>query len=1049
MCGALRRGTEPGCDRPHPRGLPLGMSAAALGITLADVGEHGIVPLPSFDEVERPRHRRPSAAFRIRRWATVALAVALPALLVVSELRTSRFQSLLLTWYAGGLDHSMAEGPAPEVRFPGPGPYDRRLGYSELPTVLPALADRGYGIAAQARPTRRLIEVVDRGVFPIYREKTQAGLTILDRRGTPIHSARFPERTLSSYESIPSVVVRSLLFLENRALLESRAPYLNPAVEWDRMAQAGARLAFRSLGRDGSVPGASTLATQIEKFRHSPDGVTRTTNEKLRQMASASLRAYRDGRATHEAQRRVVVDYLNSVPLGGIPGYGEVNGLGAGLWAWYGIDVTTLQVLFGGEAPAVGREQEAGEAFRAVLGLLIAHRRPTYYLGREAGRADLARRTEAHLDLLEAEGIVSPALAAAARSANPSVRSSAPRLPTPSFLDRKAANAIRRDLLDALGVRTMYELDRYDLTVRTTFDEPVQRAVTGELLRLREPDYVRSTGLTGPRFLEGADPSRVTYALTLYESTAEGSVVRVQTDNFDGPFDPNEAGKLELGSTAKLRTLVTYLETVEELYHAFSARSPEELTAPARFDDPLTLWVQSVIASRDGITLEEMLEEALERRYSASPSEPFYTGGGRHTFANFDDTFDHRAVGVREAFRHSVNLVFIRMMRDVVRYHSARLVDARGGIDAARGAYLARFADQEGRTFLRRFYATHATRSHEERMTRLVAAGRAEPTRLARLQRAVAPESDSAAIVAFVASTAAPGTLTPARLRTALARTAPPLPGLVDAGYLVGVHPLELWLVRHLRTHPGATLGQVLEASVAERQEAYAWLFRTRRREAQDLRIATLVEAEAFASIHGTWRRLGFPFGTMVPSLASAIGSSGDRPAALAELMGIIVNDGTRHARSRIEELHFAEGTPYETVLVREPDAGSRVMSVAVARAARGALVDVVEHGTARRLAGAFTTSDGRTLTVGAKTGTGDNRHEVTGAGGRVIQSRPTSRTATLVFFIGDRHFGVLTAYVEGPEADRYRFTSGLPAEVLRQLAPILQPLLEGTAPTS
>jgi membrane peptidoglycan carboxypeptidase len=257
----------------------------------------------------------------------------------------------------------------------------------------------------------------------------------------------------------------------------------------------------------------------------------------------------------------------------------------------------------------------------------------------------------------------------------------------------------------------------------------------------------------------------------------------------------------------------------------------------------------------------------------------------------------------------------------------------------------------------------------------------------------------------------------------------------------VGVHPLELWLVRYLRAHPDATLAQVLEASAAERQEAYAWLFRTTRRAAQDLRIATLVEEDAFASIHRTWRRLGFPFEVMVPSLASAIGSSGDRPTALAELMGVIVNDGVRHPRSRISELHFAEGTPYETVVVRPPDAGDRVMSAEVARATRGALVDVVEHGTARRLHGAFTGSGGRTLTVGAKTGTGDNRHQVTGTGGRVIQSRPTSRTATIVFFIGERHFGVMTAYVEGPDADRYRFTSGLAAQVLRQLAPVLEPL--------
>jgi hypothetical protein len=37
--------------------------------------------------------------------------------------------------------------------------------------------------------------------------------------------------------------------------------------------------------------------------------------------------------------------------------------------------------------------------------------------------------------------------------------------------------------------------------------------------------------------------------------------VRVQTDSTDQPFDINEGSKLELGSTAKLRVLTTYLRS--------------------------------------------------------------------------------------------------------------------------------------------------------------------------------------------------------------------------------------------------------------------------------------------------------------------------------------------------------------------------------------------------------------------------------------------------------------------------------------------------------
>src|SRR5262249_2442796 len=81
---------------------------------------------------------------------------------------------------------------------------------------------------------------------------------------------------------------------------------------------------------------------------------------------------------------------------------------------------------------------------------------------------------------------------------------------------------------------------------------------------------------------------------------------------------------------------------------------------------------------------------------------------------------------------------------------------------------------------------------------------------------------------------------------------------------------------------------------------------------------------------------------------------------------------------------------------------------------------------------------DHQPLQVGGKTGTGDHRYESYGAHGRLIGSRVVSRAATFVFFLGDRFFGVVTAYVTGQEAARYEFTSALPVQVLKSLAPTL-----------
>jgi hypothetical protein len=267
---------------------------------------------------------------------------------------------------------------------------------------------------------------------------------------------------------------------------------------------------------------------------------------------------------------------------------------------------------------------------------------------------------------------------------------------------------------------------------------------------------------------------------------------------------------------------------------------------------------------------------------------------------------------------------------------------------------------------------------------------------------------------------------------------------LNDRAYLAGLHPLELWLASWWQDHPATTRATMLEAAAAVRQESYAWLFKTGSKAKQDKRIRILLEEEAFERIHEAWRRLGYPFDRLVPSYATAIGSSADRPEALAELVGILLNDGVWQPAVRVERLHFAEDTPYETVLVAAPRPAAAVLAPEIARLVRAAMVDVVETGTAVRLRGAFGDDDGVPVAIGAKTGTGDHRRKSFGPGGRLVDSHAVSRTATVVFFIGERLFGNITVYVAGDDAAAFRFTSSLPAQLLKGLAPAILPLLDG-----
>ena len=353
---------------------------------------------------------------------------------------------------------------------------------------------------------------------------------------------------------------------------------------------------------------------------------------------------------------------------------------------------------------------------------------------------------------------------------------------------------------------------------------------------------------------------------------------------------------------------------------------------------------------------------------------------------------------------------------------------------------------RRGREFIARFHRRHAGKSAAEVEALLAGRLRATPSRLAAAFYGIEPDAGLDRLAAFIRQRLPEADLSEPALQALRDKLGPGRWSLPDRGYLAGVHPLELWLAGHLRQHPGATLAQLQAASAARRQEVYQWLFKTRHKGAQDARIRNLLEVDAIAEIHKSWRRLGYPFEAMTPSYASALGASGDRPAALAELMGIIVNRGLRLPVTRVATLRFAQATPYETHLAHKPAAPLAVLAPELADVVRRALIGVVETGTAKRLKGALLRRDGSAVVIGGKTGTGDHRFDVHGRGGQLISSRVVNRSASFVFLIGERHFGTLMAYVHEPAAARFKFTSALPTQLLKALLPALQPLLDGEA---
>ena len=960
------------------------------------------------------------------------------------EAQTSYFQSRYFTRSAHALTYSVRDGASSDIRYPIGGPQDKRLGYSQLESYVHGLNARSFLIRGQASWSPELMKFAQDNGYAVYREKEDAGLALHDRTGAAFYNARYPERVYKDFSVVPSLVVSTLRFIEDQSLLDPDHPRRNPAVDWKRFAIATASQAAGVLDSNLRQGGASTLATQIEKFRHYPDGRTRNISDKLRQMLAAATRSYLDGPETLAVQQRIVSTYLNSTPLSSRPGYGEIIGVGDGLWAWYGTDLGEANRLLDDDGDVTPRK---AEIYKQTLSLLLAQRRPSYYL--IEGRQALDELTDTYLRLLAKEGVIDEDLRDATLAAKLHFLADPPAPAPVSFVNRKAAASVRMELLRLLGTPSLYDLDRLDVSASTTFDSGTQEHVSTVLAKLDDREQVKSLGMVGLNLLGNeSDPAKVNYSVVVYERGADRNYVRVHADSLDQPFDLNSGAKLILGSTAKLRTLLTYLDIIARLHDKYEGMKPQQLAviAAKADDDVLTKWAAMYLARATDRSLQPMLDAAMQRRYSASPAERFFTGGGVHTFENYEKSDNRKMPTVEESLVRSINLAFIRIMRDVRNYYLAEGERANPQGDDpksdARQEYLRRFADQEGRTYLNRFYDDFHGRTPDQMLSSMVSRSARSPNRLAIVYRSMRPDASADDLRKFLGKQLPKLSLSDRMLQTLYDNTAPDRYSLVDRAYLARVHPLQLWLATYLQEHAKALRSEVIKASDDERQEAYGWLFKTRSTRKQDVRIRILTEQDAFNEILKDWRKQGYPFDSLVPSLATAIGSSGDRPDALAHLMGIILNDGVELPTVEIENLNFAADTPYETRMALNPAAPKRVFPPEVVRTAKRALTNVVSEGTGVRFKGAYVGPDGMPLIVGGKTGTGDNRFKSFTAGKHLVEARAVDRTATFVFFLGDRFYGTITAYVAGPDAGKYHFTSALAVQLLKSLTPQLQPLI-------
>jgi len=164
-------------------------------------------------------------------WIRGARLLAISAALVALELRTSYFQAHVLAYIAQHMTFHLVVGPGDPLAAGFSGPYMRSFDprFDNLQRV-------GFRVAAHTEASGLETRAVKIGLPPIYREKTKAGLQIEDDQGRSVYQATTPQRAYQDYDSIPPLIVRSLLFAENREILDASTPYRNPTVEWTRLA---------------------------------------------------------------------------------------------------------------------------------------------------------------------------------------------------------------------------------------------------------------------------------------------------------------------------------------------------------------------------------------------------------------------------------------------------------------------------------------------------------------------------------------------------------------------------------------------------------------------------------------------------------------------------------------------------------------------------------------------------------------------------------------------------------------------------------------------
>ena len=120
--------------------------------------------------------------------------------LTVLLLGNTHLDSLFFHRAVANFSFQIKPGASPAVLFPRAGPYDRRLGYADMPSLIQHLQARNFEIVRQAVQSSALLRFTDRVGHAVYHEKSQAGLVLKDSSGDTLEAASYPSAVYRSFE---------------------------------------------------------------------------------------------------------------------------------------------------------------------------------------------------------------------------------------------------------------------------------------------------------------------------------------------------------------------------------------------------------------------------------------------------------------------------------------------------------------------------------------------------------------------------------------------------------------------------------------------------------------------------------------------------------------------------------------------------------------------------------------------------------------------------------------------------------------------------------